>query len=199
MAYHGLIPILQQYLVNHPTPPKVLEVGVDRGVTAIPLLIAMGMKHREFMFVGVDIKVQESTVITVSHLPRPIPASAFFIEKNSLEVLPSMVGSGEKFDLILLDGDHNYHTVSQEMGYLGELISDKGIIVIDDYDGKWSDRDLWYAERPDYEEVEQATQRQETEHHGVKPAVDEWLEAHPEWQKHKPVQGEPILLARTPI
>jgi hypothetical protein len=36
----------------------------------------------------------------------------------------------------------------------------------------------------------------ETEKHGVKPAVDEWLMQNPSWQKIKPMDGEPIVLRR---
>jgi predicted O-methyltransferase YrrM len=135
----------------------------------------------------------------LGHLDLQKGQLAYLIGDNSLRVLPNMIAQGMKFDVVLLDGDHNYHTVSQELRSLERLVHDHSIIVIDDYDGRWSERDLWYAEREGYEAVKQATARVDTDKHGVKPAVDEWLAAHPEWKKYQPIAGEPILLTKQPI
>lgn len=124
--------------------------------------------------------------------------SAYLINSNSLEVLPKIVDQGMKFDIVLLDGDHNYHTVSSELKLLEKLVYDHSIILIDDYDGRWSERDLWYTERPGYEQVTSATVKVDTEKHGVKPAVDEWLTSNPEWKLLKLMQGEPVLLMKNP-
>ena len=70
------------------------------------------------------------------------------------------------------------------------------LVVCDDYEGRWSERDLWYSERDGYQDVKAATPRVETEKHGVKAAVDEWLAAHPQWQKSQPIKGEPVVLRR---
>jgi hypothetical protein len=68
------------------------------------------------------------------------------------------------------------------------------MFVIDDYHGKWSERDMWYVDRSGYENVTVATKKVETEKHGVKAAVDEWLEEHPGWNLISPLKGEPALL-----
>lgn len=176
----------------------MLEVGVDRGVSFLTLVAFMARTKPEFLAVGVDILVQEQVNLMLQNLDLQPKQSAYLLEENSLTVLPKMVDQGMRFDVVLLDGDHNYHTVAREMELLDNLVNPGAVIVIDDYDGRWSDRDLWYAERPGYEAVKAASPRVETLQHGVKPAVDEWLSAHPTWQKIKPVPGEPIVLLQRP-
>lgn len=199
MAYHGYIPLVKQYCHQLKHPPSLLEVGVDRGVSFLPLVMFLARTKPEFLAIGVDIKVQDAVNIMLQHLDLQPKQSAYLIGGNSLAVLPQMVDQGMKFDVVMLDGDHNYHTVSTELKSIELLIHDQSIIVIDDYDGRWSDRDLFYADREDYKDNKLATPKVDTELHGVKPAVDEWLQAHPEWKVLKPVQGEPILLMKQPI
>ncbi len=45
--------------------------------------------------------------------------------------------------------------------------------------------------------MKDVTTKVDTDKHGVKPAVDEWLVSHPGWQLVKPVPGEPVVLVRT--
>lgn len=198
MAYHGLIPICKQFLHQLPHPPALLEVGVDRGVSFLSLAVFLARTKEQFLAVGVDILLQEQVQVMLAHLDLQPKQSAYLFEGNSLKVLPEMANQGMKFDVVLLDGDHNYHTVSSELRLLERLVHDHSIIVVDDYDGRWSERDLWYAERPGYEDVKVATPKVDTDKHGVKPAVDEWLQEHPEWQLVKPVPGEPIVLVKRP-
>jgi hypothetical protein len=145
---------------------------------------------------GVDVLVQESVILQLVNIDREPEQQAHLHTANSLVALPDLIRQCLKFDIILLDGDHNYHTVIQELKFIEELIHDHGMIVIDDYDGKWANRDLWYAEREGYQNVPCVTPRVETLKHGVKLAVDDWLARHPEWKIHKPIPGEPILLMR---
>ena len=199
MAYHGYITLVKQYLhqqVPRETPPSVLEIGVDRGVTFLSMVVFLARTRPTFTAIGVDIMVQEQVRVQLQHIDRNPGQSAYLIEDNSLAVLPKMVEQGMQFDVLFLDGDHNYHTVSQEMPLVGQLVRPGGIVVVDDYDGRWSERDLWYKEREGYEENKFATAKVDTDKHGVKPAVDEWLETHPDWQKAKPIGGEPLLLMR---
>ncbi len=39
MAYHGYIPMMMEFL-QHVKEPRILEIGVDRGQTTIPLLFS---------------------------------------------------------------------------------------------------------------------------------------------------------------
>lgn len=202
MSYHGYIPLVKQYLhqqVPQDRTPAILEVGVDTGASLVPLVVFLARTREKFSVVGVDIKVQDSVRLMLANVDLMPNQQAYCIEGNSLDLLPRMVEQGMKFDVLLLDGDHNYHTVAKEMSYVEDLTYPGSLIVIDDYSGRWAEKDLWYAEREGYEENKHATSRVETEKHGVKSAVDEWLEAHPDWQKAQPIKGEPIILTRKTI
>lgn len=197
MSYHGLLPLCKGFLdsLHKDASPKVLEVGVDRGVSFITLTTFLARTRESFASIGVDIKIQEQVQIMLANLDLQASQQSYLIEDNSLTVLPKMIEQNMKFDLVLLDGDHNYHTVSKEMSLLSSLVTENSLIVIDDYDGRWSNRDLWYAERPDYETVSVATKPVSTDKTGVQPAVDEWLEKNSSWKKFKLTSGEPIVLA----
>jgi hypothetical protein len=148
----------------------------------------------EFSITGIDVLVQEQVQIMVQHLDRTEKQAVNLVEDNSLNVLPKLVEAGVTFDLILVDGDHNYHTVKQELNYLDKISRPHTIVIVDDYSGRWSDRDLFYSERPGYENVKCATPHVDTEKHGVKSAVDEWLAANERWSGAKELPGEPIVL-----
>ncbi len=195
MAYHGYIPFVKQTLSNI-NSPKILEVGLDRGITTIPIFSFLCRVHENFEFVGVDVLFQESLLITLQNIDRMQSQKISLYQESSLNVLPRLVESSKKFDVILLDGDHNYYTVSKELSYLDDLSSENSIVIIDDYHGRWSEKDLWYSEREGYENVSQATKKIETEKRGVKPAVDEFLVSNPHWEISTLMQGEPVLLKR---
>ncbi len=202
MSYHGYMNLIKQFIhqqVPEERAPTVLEVGIDRGVTMIPIVAFLARTRQAFAYVGLDIKIQDQVQLMLANLDLMETQQAYCVPQNSLEALPKLVEQGMKFDVVLIDGDHNYHTVSEEMKHVEALTQPGAIVICDDYDGRWSERDLWYAERPDYEDVKLATTKVETEKHGVKPAIDEWLESHPEWQKAQPIKGEPILLMRKAI
>jgi hypothetical protein len=61
----------------------------------------------------------------------------------SLAVLPHMSGA---FDLILVDGDHNWYTVYNELKLIYErgLLKNNGLIFLHDIDWPWGRRDLYY-------------------------------------------------------
>ena len=192
MSYHGYLPVVKNYLAKL-SSPTVLEVGVDRGVSFLTLATFMARRHTQFFIAGIDILVQEAVKLQLHYLDLQPSQDACLFEGNSLETLPKMAGK-LKFDVVLLDGDHNYHTVSQELKLLESLTTPNSIIVVDDYDGRWATRDLFYAERAGYEAVTLATPKVKTEKHGVQPAVDDWLAANPAWKKIKLMPGEPVVL-----
>lgn len=195
MAYHGYIQFIKQTLLKLDNP-KVLEVGLDKGITTIPVIVFLARTKQSFEFVGVDVLVQEPLLITLNNIDVLKNQKISLYQNNSLDILPKFVENSVKFDVVLLDGDHNYFTVSKELRYIDQLVSDNGIVIIDDYHGRWSEKDLWYAERNGYEKVEIATKKVETEKQGVKPAVDDFLFDNPQWETFILMNGEPIVLRR---
>ncbi|NBP00704.1 MAG: class I SAM-dependent methyltransferase [Proteobacteria bacterium] len=198
MAYHGYIPFIKQLLLNIESP-KVLEVGTDKGMSTIPLVVFLLRLKQNFEFVGIDVLVQESLKIMLKNIEASSTQKISLYQDSSLNVLPALANDSNKFDVILLDGDHNYYTVSSELKHLDKLLSDDGIAIVDDYHGRWADKDLWYSERDEYQDVSNVTKKVETEKRGVKPAVDEFLEENPGWESGVLMQGEPIILKRKRI
>lgn len=195
MAYHGYIPGMKGYL-SEITHPRVLEIGLDRGVTTIPVIAFMTRFHKTFDFLGIDVLLQQSLIITLNNLDLKQGHNVSLKQKNSLEEIPEIVKRGEKFDLVLIDGDHNYYTVAEELRHLNDITHDKSLVIIDDYEGRWSEKDLWYSDREEYKKVEIATKSITTDKHGVKPAVDEFLDSNPQWFKSVPIHGEPVVLSK---
>lgn len=174
--------------------PSVLEIGIDRGVMLLPLVVFLARTRNRFLAVGIDVWVQDQVKLMVQNFDLTSQQCVGLLEGNSLEKLPEIVQSQVKFDVVLIDGDHNYFTVRQELEYLDAITFPTTIVVVDDYLGRWSDRDLFYSERPEYATVKDVTPRVDTEKHGVKVAVDDWLAIHPTWQLSQPINGEPVLL-----
>lgn len=179
-AYHAAIPSFKQF-VYELSCPRILEVGVDRGTTFVPMAVFLARTKDAFHLVGIDVMLQESLLITMSHIERDSQQRIDIVRANSLEALPKLVEAGFKFDLILLDGDHNYHTVSNELRLVSSLAEKNSLIVVDDYNGRWANRDLFYSERPEYAECRNTTQRIETSKHGVRAAVDDFLATSCAW------------------
>jgi hypothetical protein len=198
MSAHGYIPLVKQFIHQLPkeTAPTIIEVGVDRGVMWLSLVVFLARTRPQFLALGVDILVQEQVQLMLQNIDLQPTQQAFLLQENSLNALPKMVDQGMKFDVMLLDGDHNYHTVSQEMQHVEALVNPGGIVIVDDLYGRWSARDLFYAEREGYEDVKIATKRVETEKHGVKAAIDEWLITNLSWQMSQPIPGEAVMLMR---
>lgn len=195
MAYHGYIPYMKTYLAGIQSP-RVLEIGLDKGMTTIPLVVFLTRVHKAFEFIGVDILLQDSLVITLNNIDYFEGQKVYLNQNNSLDILPSICKENRKFDLILIDGDHNYYTVKKELEYLADLSHENTVVIIDDYHGRWADKDLWYADRPGYEQVASSTKRIETEKQGVKSAVDEFLDSNSTWFLSVPIKGEPVMLTR---
>ena len=196
MAYHGYIPLIKSYLDQFETP-SILEIGLDRGITSIPVITHLARTHEAFLFFGLDVLIQESLKITLNYIDYSEKQSVRLCQGNSLEVLPKLAAQNVKFDVLLIDGDHNYYTVTKELEHLDNLTHEKSLVIIDDYHGRWGNKDLWYSERKEYENVKEATKPQETQQRGVRPAVDEFVEKSGKWKLETPVKGgEPVVLVR---
>jgi predicted O-methyltransferase YrrM len=195
MAYHGYIPPIKQFLSQIPNP-KVLEVGLCKGITTVPLFVFMSRFHENFEFIGVDVLLQESLLVMIRNIDVSSTQKLILYQDSSLNVLPKLTETSRKFDVVLLDGDHNYYTVSKELEYLDLLTNENSLVLIDDYHGRWSEKDLWYAEKEGYESVNNATKRIDTEKHGVKSAVDDFLMKNSNWELSTPIKGEPVMLTR---
>lgn len=204
MAYHGYYSFMKEFLEVFPNP-SVLEIGVDKGQTYLPLHHHLSRRD-DFLLVGVDVHVRDDLIITFNAMQRNLKdherQMAYIHNESSLSYLPNVTSQlPEKFDglfhMILIDGDHNYHTVKKEFEYVPKLLRTGGMVIFDDYDGRWSHKDEYFSELEEYKDNELATKRIDTEKKGVKPAVDEFLEENKEWTMYQPdPEAEVVFIFR---
>jgi len=177
--------------------PNVIEIGVDTGATLIPLVQFLSRTKNQFNFDAVDVLLQEPLAIMLKNLLLQQDSQrVLFTIQNSLEYLKTTaVENKREYHLALVDGDHNYYTVSNELELLHPMMSESSIIICDDYHGRWSERDLFYSTRVGYENNPIATKPVIMEKQGVKLAVDDFLNTHQDWKMIQ-VKGEPVVLIR---
>jgi len=189
--------------------PTILEVGVDRGQTALPLISNLLRLSRGFRYVGVDIRHDPCFSEQISQMEgvktylgdnNPDFNVAYTIE-NSLDILPNLAKADNKFDLILIDGDHNYGTVKQELSYLNDLSHSHTMVVCDDYRGRHENNDNFYKDYESHQGIDTFT---DVEIHpskkGANQAIDEWLDSHKDtWWSYVPPIYEPIFLCGSGI
>lgn len=195
MAYHGYIPFMKHFLTLF-KEPTVLEIGVDKGQTTIPLLHHLLMTRRTFNFRVIDIVAFKEVNTIINNFDK-LPTQTFtYTLMNSLKYFETDLSKNEKYDLVLVDGDHNYHTVSKELNAIKDMMSEKSIIILDDYSGRYAEEDFFYAAEDDARDVPGATKFVMTEKHGVKTAVDEFVLTNSDWRAATLYKGEPVVLYR---
>jgi len=216
MAYHGYITFIGQFASSF-NNPTVLEIGVDKGQTLFPVTNYFTKicndGQRQFLYTGVDILLRDHVKIASHYINDSNWASPSktglvqLIEGNSLEVMPKFIDNDVKYSTILIDGDHNYHTVNKELNFALDIVHDRGIIVCDDYDGEGGSQNEYFAEQQGFyneseinENINNLITREldsSSDKVGVKGAVDEFLQNNPEWGKYKFYTGaEPVVLYR---
>jgi hypothetical protein len=183
MSYQNIAKPIMQYLSCF-EEPKVLEIGIDKGQTALPICHNLSLLERPFLYEGVDINVRDEVALAVASMAKLYshttePGLGFhnvvLYQRNSLDFLATAIDNRRKYNLILIDGDHNYYTIYNELKLVQHLTLPSTIIVCDDYNTNWAYKDMYYSEREGYEDNELATKRQETEKAGVRPAVDDFI------------------------
>ena len=199
MSYMGMIPTMVDYCdymvqrrkshdLNDGRPGKIaiLEIGVDRGQTSVPLMHSL--KHRGIFFdwVGVDIRQDEllvQQIILTEGLgcPRlagtePTGFDTHYIIANSLEFLKVQ---RNVFDLVLIDGDHNYDTVKEELSHLARITHELSLVVCDDYGGRWANTDSFYQNYDSHKDLQNVSKHLDAEVNkgGVTRAIDEFIES----------------------
>ena len=193
MSYQGYTKIVSKYLslIDHPT---VLEIGVDRGQTSLPLVHNLSTKHENFKWVGIDVRRDSCLAEQFSQLDKikiltgnkmnlsDLDWHVAYLNANSLDIVPSFAAAGLKFDLIMIDGDHNYDTVSKELSCVNKLAWDSTLVLVDDYKGRWAEEDMHYVDRQSHSDITLLDrEKKEGKGVGVKAAVDDWLEKEKNW------------------
>ena len=186
MSYLGLTRPICRYYLSQIDFPKVLEIGIDMGQTAVPLIQNLSLTKERFMYAGIDIHIRKEFAeqlgqfegITFAYAGEDLNDRAVILfEQNSLEWLGQNKELEIEFDLVLIDGDHNYHTVINELNLVQNLIKPTTLIVCDDYSGRHGDKDMFYSEREGYENNKKASPRIQYEKEGVRNAVIDFIKS----------------------
>ena len=221
MAYNCFIPFLLNYCEafkdraysHHPEHKGVaiLEIGVDRGQMTVPFVSNLIARNLDFRYDAVDIMLRDSLKTMLWHMPRNQKSQQIrLFQSNSLWILPSMsqctsskhgdqLESGNAvdttqtgpYDIILIDGDHNYITLYNELRLSVSLSTSATFVIVDDYNTRWAEEDMYYHNRPGFENADTTDPKLlkaspifscETGKHGVRAAVDDFLKEHPKWR-----------------
>lgn len=83
------------------------------------------------MVTSVDLDVSTAAKVLQNHELDPYVK---LIRGYSIEVLTDMLLSGQEFDVILLDSDNDPRLILHEYMIAKRLLSDGGIIIVDDVD-----------------------------------------------------------------
>jgi predicted O-methyltransferase YrrM len=187
MSYLGFSKLLVRDFLSKFSSPRVLEIGLDAGQTTLPMIHNMSVQCDEFTYVGIDVNVSKLLVEQVGQLSG-ISLKGFdsnmgkksveLYEINSLEWLFNNSNKEkiyENYDLVMIDGDHNYYTVFNELRMLEDLTHDHTLIVCDDYQGRYRDKDLFYIERDSHKENKHLRDPVRLERQGVGLAIDDYI------------------------
>ena len=184
--------------------PKVLEIGVDRGQTALPLVANLAQLNSDFVYLGLDVRLDQCFAEQVAQIfgarvgtefPSP-DSNVFYTIRNSLDVLPLLAKMKYKFDLILIDGDHNYSTVKKELSYLRDISHTSTMVICDDYSGRHANKDTFYRDYESHKENLhiQGVELPKTEKQGVNQAIDEWIAENSDYKLYNFTDGEPCMI-----
>ncbi len=134
---HSLANLAEIWLpvLDAAAPSTVVEVGAYAGdLTRIVLDWARGSGTK---VISIDPDPQESLVALAQENPE-----LELVRATSLEALPTL----PRADAVIIDGDHNYYTVSQELRLIAESgDSDLPLLICHDVGWPHARRDSYYA------------------------------------------------------
>lgn len=196
MSYNEYIPSITD-VAKSLNNPKILEIGIDKGQFLFPMFHNLVLLGKSFELHEVDIFVRPEIEITIKQFVHLDGQILKIFQQNSLDYLKSCK---EKYDIVMIDGDHNYYTVSNELEFIHENNShDNTLIFCDDATTKWSNQDLYYANRDEYADNSLATKPQTTEKHGVGTAIEDFLAKHPVWKRYSFIENGSVILSKSEL
>lgn len=114
-------------------PKRIYEIGVRYGYTAICMILGCranrGAPKAEY--VGVDDESYHACVERANdNFKTVVPfATAYCHRWNSFHGVPKDVGT---FDMIHIDGNHDYHGVMNDLRHTWPILNPGGLILLDD-------------------------------------------------------------------
>ncbi len=157
--------VLLQPLIDALGPRRILEIGADTGITT-RALVEYAESHGAVVH-SIDPRPQ----FDVEELKASHPEAFVFHQGLSLDVLPTL----ETVDLALVDGDHNWHTVLNELKLLESSALDEEarppLVALHDIAWPYGRRDLYYDPDNIPEDKRRPFQRR-----GIHPDSDELVD-----------------------
>jgi GT2 family glycosyltransferase/glycosyltransferase involved in cell wall biosynthesis len=135
---HWFLKLLIYPLLEALHPRVIVEVGVEVGTVTGPLL-RWAQEHHAVVHA-----IDPDPTLNVDRLVAEHPEQLHFHRSKSLEVLDEIPG----VDLALIDGDHNWYTVINELRALESRASEDEreppVILLHDVGWPYGQRDLYY-------------------------------------------------------
>jgi cephalosporin hydroxylase len=121
--------VIQKIAKQH-RPKVVVEVGLKFATT---LLMPIFKRYGATRYIGID---------PVARYQCPAEYAGFFEyrQEYSLDALPAI----SEADLVMLDGDHTYYTVMNELQLLHRILKPGMVILLHDVEEPWARKDLYY-------------------------------------------------------
>jgi|ETNvirenome_6_85_1030632.scaffolds.fasta_scaffold04874_4 hypothetical protein len=207
MSYLGFVKMITRDYLSGIDHPKVLEIGVHYGQSCIPMIYNLSLSSKNFLYSGVDILIRKQLCEQLSQLEgvaivpfdKPTGRDVMLFQENSLAWLDKIDIPEIKYDLVMIDGDHNYYTVSNELRLVQKMIKPESLIICDDFFGKYSQKDMFYSDRLSHRDVDISTDKVENKKEGVMNAVCDFINEYPSWSGRGLDGVDPIILYRNDI
>ena len=117
------------YLIRASSKAKnILEIGFNGGHSAETMLKSSDSSY----IVSVDIGFHHYVKFGYYFLKKKYKNRIKLLVGNSKEVLPQLIGNNKKFDLIFIDGGHDYDVVRSDLSNAIKMSDSNTLIVVDD-------------------------------------------------------------------
>jgi predicted O-methyltransferase YrrM len=128
--------IFLKNIVNNKSINNVMEIGFNAGHSAELFLSS----NKNINLVSFDIGTHEYVNFGKKFIDRTYPGKHTLIIGNSLDTVPKYIKQeNKKFDIIFIDGGHDYNVAKSDLFNCKELAHNKTIVILDDTmnNNKW--------------------------------------------------------------
>lgn len=120
--------IFLKNIVNDESINNIMEIGFNAGHSAELFLSS----NKNINLVSFDIGSHNYVNIGKEFIDKTYPGRHKLIIGNSLDTVPEYVKEEKKFDIIFIDGGHDYHVSKNDLLNCRQLSHEKTIVILDD-------------------------------------------------------------------